>query len=56
MILLGDLRRTAMARLSERGKKEEGREERKGRTGGQLGKRNLGLVRATGLSSAKRTT
>lgn len=40
-----------MARLSGRGKKEEGREERKGRTGGQLGKRNLGLVRATGLSS-----
>lgn len=40
-----------MARLSGRGKKEEGKEERKGRTGGQLGKRNLGLVRATGLSS-----
>jgi hypothetical protein len=31
--------------------KRGGREERKGRTGGQLGKRNLGLVRATGLSS-----
>lgn len=29
-------------------------EERKGRTGGQLGKRNLGLVRATGSSSTNK--
>jgi len=40
-----------MARLSGRGKKRGGRGVRGGRTGGQLGKRNLGLVRATGLSS-----
>lgn len=45
----------AMARLlSGRGKKRREREERKGRTGGQLGKRNLGLVRATGSSSGNK--
>ena len=40
-----------MARLSGRGKKRREGKSEKEETGGQLGKRNLGLVRATGLSS-----